>query len=131
MDPGQLHRIYHKTLTNTDVKERLAFPVRHIGHIWGPHDPRDKSLRVVDRFGEVWELEARMRWDPQGHQKPEVCGRKWKRFVELNRLKPGDELTLYGHPDPNANQVTFVVSLKREITLMGQTFSGHIGPLSS
>ncbi|KAL8138815.1 hypothetical protein V2J09_004816 [Rumex salicifolius] len=105
MDSEQLQRIYHKTLTNTDVKERLAFPVRHIGHIWGPHDPRDRSFRGGAGVAGC------MRWDPQG----EVRGSKWKRFVKLNRLKPGDELAFYRHPDPNLSQVTFVVSFKRVI----------------
>ncbi|KAL8138813.1 hypothetical protein V2J09_004814 [Rumex salicifolius] len=130
MDPDQLRYIHHKPLSITDINVRLALPVRLIDYIWGPNDPREREFRVTDRFGEGWDFRAHMRWDQHGHQKPEVYGSEWSRFVRIKELRAGDELFFYRHPDPDPapapSRVIFVLSIKRSIELLGNIVTGHI-----
>ncbi|KAL8139818.1 hypothetical protein V2J09_005839 [Rumex salicifolius] len=108
MDQALLQYIHRKTLTETDVNVRLAFPVRLIDLVWDPEDGREKAFHVVDRFGTEWKLGYHMRWDQHGHRKPEVYGSDWKYFVRMNRLRAHDQIFFYHHPAPAANHLSFV-----------------------
>ncbi|KAK0601842.1 hypothetical protein LWI29_027989 [Acer saccharum] len=107
-----------KTLTESDVKDKVGLPVRIMEHM-GEHVV---DLTASDRWGQQWQL--RYYTQPNGNRRIPVLTAGWCQYVRDRGVLPGDEFIFSGHQVAGVDgvlEMRYMIQVKRQImTLEGE-----------
>ncbi|XVE67454.1 hypothetical protein DITRI_Ditri08aG0162500 [Diplodiscus trichospermus] len=92
---AQTIKIFSKSLTDTDIKKRMAIPAKILPFL--PDFNGSHAVKIHLIYGtRVWPIFCSIR--KKGYKKP-VFSSGWRKFVLSNNFNAGDELTLYKEQD--------------------------------
>ncbi|EOX97110.1 Uncharacterized protein TCM_006211 [Theobroma cacao] len=87
----QAIKMFSKSLTNTDVKKRLAIPAKILPSL--PDFNGSNTVTIPFMYGRrMWPIACSVR--RTGYKKPVFCC-GWRNFVTRNDFRVGDKLTMY------------------------------------
>ncbi|XWS55299.1 hypothetical protein CRYUN_Cryun10bG0163400 [Craigia yunnanensis] len=87
----QTKKIFSKSLTDTDIKKRMAIPEKILPSL--PDLNGSHAVKIHLMYGtRMWPIVCSIR--KKGYKKPVFSG-GWRNFVICNNFNVGDELTLY------------------------------------
>ncbi|TYJ40834.1 hypothetical protein E1A91_A04G169000v1 [Gossypium mustelinum] len=85
-------RMFSKLLTETDIKKRLAIPVKILPSLPGFNGSH--AVRIQLMYGtRIWPIVCTVR--KQGYKKPVFSGGLWRNFVICNSFNVGDRITMF------------------------------------
>ncbi|XVE48584.1 hypothetical protein DITRI_Ditri01bG0013100 [Diplodiscus trichospermus] len=116
----QAIKIFSKTLTDTDVKKRLAIPMKILPEL--PDFNGSHAVKIHLIYGtKLWPIVCSIR--KIGYKKPIFSG-EWRNFILCNNFNVGDKLTLYKVNDEEGTSHYKVEVEKPAVT------SGDLSPLA-
>ncbi|MBA0666878.1 hypothetical protein Goklo_003238 [Gossypium klotzschianum] len=85
-------KMFSKLLTETDIKKRLAIPVKILPSLPGFNGSH--AVRIQLMYGtRIWPIVCTVR--KQGYKKPVFSGGLWRNFVICNSFNVGDRITMF------------------------------------
>ncbi|KAF2293891.1 hypothetical protein GH714_005487 [Hevea brasiliensis] len=93
----QMATIFSKSLTRTDIENRLAVPKQALKLLPNFGDRHRVCIRAKDHGGYFWSFECSIRRN--GHPKPVLACSNWLAFVRYWDLRVGDTIQLHRERD--------------------------------
>ncbi|KAK8613794.1 hypothetical protein V6N13_101550 [Hibiscus sabdariffa] len=88
----QSTNMFSKLLTETDIKKRLAIPVKTLSSL--PAFNGSHAIKIHLLYGtRMWPIDCSVR--KKGYKKPVFSGGLWRDFVIGNKLNVGDRISMY------------------------------------
>ncbi|GLT86312.1 hypothetical protein SLE2022_044570 [Rubroshorea leprosula] len=113
--------VFSKSLTKTDVKNRLAVPMRSLSSLPDFKEGHTVDLRVRDASGQgkVWKFKCSVR--KKNHPKPVFCS-GWLDFVRFKDLQIGDQIKFYKDMDDAPGANSYKIKVKKAVRIFGVVF---------
>ncbi|GLT63683.1 hypothetical protein SLA2020_362290 [Shorea laevis] len=113
--------VFSKSLTKTDVKKRLAVPMKSLASLPDFKGGYAVDLRVRDASGQgkVWEFKCSVR--KKNHPKPVFCA-GWLDFVRFNNLQVGDQIKFYKDMDDALAANSYKIEVRKAVKIFGVIF---------
>ncbi|XP_011000152.1 PREDICTED: uncharacterized protein LOC105107804 isoform X1 [Populus euphratica] len=100
-----------KSLSRTDIEERLSVPASCLHLFPMPEGVREIEFQAIDTLGKQWNFKLSCR--SEGHPKPVITG-QWLSFVKDKGVKVGDTVTI-SQQNNGTNEVQYSISVSRKL----------------